>query len=214
MKKILLLEDDRVFAETIKDFLEEEGFGVDMVFDPYSAYEKSYQNSYNLYLFDINLPFEDGIKALKNLRDSGDETPTIFITSRDDKESLKRGFESGGDDYLKKPFDLEELILRVRALLKRVEGDGKIVFNDYILDRNLKELYYQDKKIELSLKEFLLLEFLILNKNRIIKYEEIYHKLWQNKEPSYASLRVYINNLKKYFPNIKTIRGEGYIFRE
>jgi DNA-binding response OmpR family regulator len=214
MKRVLLVEDDKIFAETLKDFLEEEGFSVDIVFDPYSAYDKTYQNSYNIYLFDINLPFESGIDALKSLRRSGDKTPTIFITSRDDKESLKLGFESGGDDYLRKPFDLDELKLRMDALIKRVEGAGKLYFNGFELNRNRKELLFNGKSVDISLKEFLLLELLLTNRDRIVKYEEIYDRLWENREPSYASLRVYINNLKKHFPNIKTIRGEGYIFQE
>jgi DNA-binding response OmpR family regulator len=214
MRRVLLLEDDRLFAETIKDYLEEEGFLVDIVFDPYSAYDLTFKMAYNIYLFDINLPFEDGLKTLKSLRDSGDNTPTLFITSRDDRESLREGFGVGGDDYLKKPFDLEELKLRIEAILKRVEGIGEVKFRDFILNRDLKELYLRDKKVKISLKEFKLIELLLLNRNRIVTYQEIYSRLWHNQEPSYASLRVYINSLKKYFPNIETVRGEGYIFRE
>ena len=117
--KILLLEDDKLFNETLQDFLQEEGFSVDCVLDPYSALDLSYENNYNLYLFDVNLPYETGFELLQKLRESGDETPCIFITSRADKTSLKQGFTQGGDDYITKPIDLDELLLRVNAVLRR-----------------------------------------------------------------------------------------------
>ncbi len=213
MAKILLLEDDKLFSQSLSDFLQEEGFEVICAYDPLSAYELCYQEKFDLYLFDINLPFENGLIALEQLRKANDTTPTIFITSREDQDSLYKGFLLGADDYLKKPFDLEELLLRVKAILKRHNKVEKIVLGEYLLDKEQKGLFFKGKRVELSLKAYNLLEFLITNSPRAVSFEELYELLWPNKEPSYASLRVYITKLKKYFPNaIKTIRNYGYSF--
>ena len=213
MKKILLLEDDRLYNETLKEFLEDEGFLVDSTLDPLSAYELTYKNIYDLYLFDINLPFEDGLKALKSLRDSGDLTPTIFITSRDDKESLLEGLESGADDYLKKPIDLDELIARVNVILRRYSSDKKIILGRYRVDLDKKKLYLNKEEQNLTLMPFELLIYFLNNQNRLITYDEIYSNVWGNKNVSYATLRVYISVLKSFFGDaIENIRGVGYLF--
>ncbi len=210
---ILLLEDDKLFGQTIEDFLEDEGFSVDFVLDPYSAYDLAYEKSYDLYIFDINLPFEDGIKALKSLRDSGDTTATIFITSRDDKESLVSGFKVGAQDYLKKPIDLDELLLRVYAVTNR-KVTKQIVVENYIIDKEKLDVFYKGRALNFTIKEFLLLELLIDRSGLVVKYEDIYSKLWDGVEPKGGALRVYISKLKKYFDkNIKSIRGVGYIFK-
>ena len=213
MTKILLLEDDRLFSETLKDFLEDEGFGVDIALDPYSAYDLAYEKDYDLYLFDINLPFENGIETLKSLKQSGDRTPAIFITSRDDKDSLMDGFKAGVDDYIKKPIDLDELLMRITALLKRSQTKHLVQLGEYSLDYDKKDLHHNGKALHLGLKSFALLELLVENDKKLLNYVEIYSKVWGAEEPSNGALRVYIAKLKKYFPNaIKTIRGYGYIF--
>ncbi|HGZ70251.1 MAG TPA: response regulator transcription factor [Nitratifractor sp.] len=212
-KKILLLEDDKLYNETLQDFLEDEGYSVESVYDPYSAYDKTYSNHYDLYLFDINLPFEDGIEALGNLRSANDETPTIFITSRDDKESLLRGFSVGADDYIRKPVDLDELLLRIKAVLYRVQKENITTLGEYRLDREKKDLYKGAEAEHLGLKPFLLLDFFLLHDTKALSLEEIYRAVWRDEEPSNGALRVYIAKLKKYFPNaIEVIRGYGYRF--
>ncbi|MEA2029908.1 MAG: response regulator transcription factor, partial [Campylobacterota bacterium] len=119
MAHILILEDDRLFNETLQDYLEDFGHSVAFALDPYSALDLTYEDNFDCYLFDVNLPYESGFDLLSKLRQSGDTTPTIFITSRDDKSSLASGFKSGADDYIKKPVDLDELTFRLNALLKR-----------------------------------------------------------------------------------------------
>jgi DNA-binding response OmpR family regulator len=213
MKKILLLEDDRLYNETLKEFLEDEGFLVDSTLDPLSAYELTYKNDYDIYIFDINLPFEDGLQALKSLRDSGDLTPTIFITSRDDKKSLLDGFKIGADDYLRKPIDLDELIARINVILKRYNHNKKIKLGKYRLDLDKKKLYLNKEEQNLTLMPFELLIYFINNENRIVTYEEIYSNVWDSKDVSYATLRVYISMIKGFFGNaIENIRGVGYLF--
>ncbi len=210
--KILLLEDDKLYNETLKEFLEDEGFIVDSVLDPLSAYDLAYQNCYDLYIFDINLPFEDGIKALKSLRDGEDFTPTIFITSRDDKESLIKGLKVGADDYLKKPIDLDELLIRIEVILRRYKKQNIIKIGNYKLDTDKKKLYLNNKEQNLTAAPFELLLYFIKNQNRVITYDEIYNNVWQDKV-TYATLRVYISTLKHYFSDaIQNIRGVGYIF--
>ena len=214
-QRILLLEDDRLYSETLKDFLEDEGFIVDVALDPYSAYDLAYENNYDLYLFDINLPFENGIEALKSLKESGDKTPTIFITSRDDKESLIDGFKAGADDYIKKPVDLDELIVRINAVIKRNSTDNKISLGEYSLDLEAKEIFHNDKSLKLGYRVFLLLELLVKNSDKAVSYEDIYETLWGKEEPNLATIRVYMVKLKKIFPNaIEAVRGYGYIFHK
>ena len=150
--KILLLEDDKLFNETLQDFLEEEGFELDHALDPYSALELTYKNIYDLYLFDVNLPYESGFDMLSKLRQSGDTTPTIFLTSREDKASLKEGYETGADDYMKKPIDLDELLLRIAALMRRQIRNEKLKIGEYSLDMLSKTLYRNDEALDVTKK--------------------------------------------------------------
>ena len=211
MQKILLLEDDKLFNETIEDFLEEEGFEVQTVLDPYSAMELTYESKFDLYLFDVNLPYESGFSLLKQLRDAGDKTPTIFLTSRNDKISLTEGFDVGADDYMKKPIDLDELLLRIRALLRRQLRDEKVKIGEYIVDTYAKELSYNGEVIKVGAKAFELLMLLLKAKGEVVTMKCIEEELWSsNEEVSLGAVRVYITTLKKYFPNIENIRGVGY----
>jgi DNA-binding response OmpR family regulator len=210
--KILLLEDDKLFNETLQDFLEEEGFTLDTVLDPYSALDLMYEQKYDLYLFDVNLPYESGFELLEKLRSSGDKTPTIFITSREDKDSLIKGFSLGGDDYLRKPIDLEELLLRIDAVLRRQTRSSVVHIGDYQFDISSKALYYNKKRIELAHKASMLLQVLLEAQGRVVSLEEIKDRLWSpSQSPSEGALRVYVAQLKKYFPTqINNIRGVGY----
>ncbi len=211
MLKILLLEDDKLFNETIEDFLEEEGFEVLSVLDPYSAMDLTYKFKFELYLFDVNLPYESGFSLLKQLRNAGDKTPTIFLTSRNDKVSLTEGFDVGADDYMKKPIDLDELLLRIRALLRRQLRDDKIEIGEYIVDTQAKELYHNGEVIKVGVKAFELLILLLKSKGEVVTIQSIEEELWSSSEEvSLGSVRVYITTLKKYFPNIENIRGVGY----
>ena len=210
--KILLLEDDKLFNETLQDFLEEEGFILDTVLDPYSALDLTYENRYDLYLFDVNLPYENGFELLEKLRYAGDMTPTIFITSRDDKASLTQGFTQGGDDYLTKPVDLDELLLRVNAILRRQSRSQMVKIGIYTFDSISKILYENDMPLELTQKASELLLVLLEGQGKVVQLEQIKERLWSSSEmASDGSLRVYITQLKKYFPTqIHNIRGVGY----
>ena len=211
---ILLLEDDRLFNETLQDFLEEEGYELSFALDPYTALDITYEKNFDLYIFDVNLPYESGFDLLKKLRDSGDTTPTIFITSRDDRESLRDGFGVGGDDYLKKPIDLDELLLRIDALLRRVVRTNRLTIGEYTIDSREKQLYLNGTIVELPKKVIELLLLFIASKDEVVHLDEIKSKLWSvSQDASDGSIRVYITQLKKLFPNsIENIRGVGYRF--
>lgn len=210
--KLLLLEDDRLFNETLEDFLEEEGFVVDTALDPYTALELTYKKKFDLYLFDVNLPYETGFDLLEKLRQSGDMTPTIFLTSREDKASLGEGFGAGADDYMKKPIDLDEMLLRIHAVLRRQIRQERLVFGEYSLDSLTKILYRGDEPIDVTKKAVQLLMLLIESHGEIVRIDTIKDRLWASGEnASDGALRVYITQLKKYFPEaIQNIRGVGY----
>jgi len=213
--KILLLEDDRLFNETLQDFLEEEGFVVSCVLDPRTALELSYKESFDLYLFDVNLPYESGFDLLGTLRESGDVTPAIFLTSRDDKASLREGFERGADDYIRKPVDLDELLLRIRAIMRRKIRGVRIELGTYTLDAIEKRLLQASgTEAEISRKALDLLMLLLEARGTTVPSEEIRRKLWPaSQPPSDGALRVYVTQIKKHFPDaIENIRGVGYRF--
>ncbi len=213
--RILLLEDDKLFNETLQDFLEEEGFTLACVLDPRSALELTYRSNFDLYLFDVNLPYENGFDLLKRLRESGDMTPTIFLTSRDDKASLREGFLRGADDYMRKPVDLDELLLRIRAIIRRQSREETFQIGNYRLDLVAKSLTNAEgKDVEISQKAVDLLALLLEADTSVVSIDRIKDKLWAaSKTPSEGALRVYVAQIKKYFPEaIKNIRGVGYVF--
>ncbi len=213
--KILLLEDDPLFGETLEDFLMEEGFSVERVLNPHLALDLSYAHRYDLYLFDINLPVMSGVELLESLRQSGDKTPAIFLTSHQDKAMMKEGFESGCDDYLKKPVDLDELHMRILSLMKRVKGERKQCIGKVCIDLEQKRLYIDERPVEIGLREFELLALLFHHKDKVVSKEMIFDTLWTgDEEYSDGAVRVYINRLKKLLgtESIKNIRGVGYTY--
>lgn len=212
MARILILEDDKLFNETLEDFLEEEGHSVESVLDPYSALDVTFEKRFDLYIFDVNLPYETGFELLEKLRQSGDETPCIFITSRIDKNSLKEGFEKGGDDYMGKPVDLDELSLRIQAILRRQVRKQMVKMGSFEFDTLTKTLYKEGKVLELSMKSRELLLILLEGQGNVVPSEQIKERLWSaSEEASEGSLRVYVTQLKKYFPTqIQNLRGVGY----
>ncbi|MFT7824555.1 MAG: response regulator transcription factor [Sulfurimonas sp.] len=214
--RALILEDDRLFNETLQDFLEEEGYALDAVMDPYTALDLTYGNKYDIYLFDVNLPYESGFDLLGKLRESGDMTPAIFLTSREDKVSMAEGFGAGADDYMKKPIDFDELQLRIEALLRRQCRKNNIQIGEYILDVKNKLLYHQGREVELTTKVVELLILFIEAKGDVVTFDFIKKQLWAaNQMPSEGSLRVYVTQLKKFFPgHISNIRGVGYRFED
>ena len=213
--KILLLEDDILFCESLEDFLEEEGFEVVSAHNPNQALDMTYEKRFDLYLLDINLPLMSGIEFLDSLRQSGDATPAIFLTSYQDKEVMKEGFLKGCDDFLKKPVDLEELLLRILSVMKRYRGENKKCIKNICIDLEQKRLYKDGLELEVTQREFDLLALFFNHKDRIVSKEMIFESLWSTEEEgSDGAVRVYINRLKKILgtESIKNVRGIGYIY--
>jgi DNA-binding response OmpR family regulator len=213
--KILILEDDELFATTLEDFLTDEDFEVDIANDGQECLELNFKKNYDLYIFDINVPKINGLELLEQLRKSQDNTPTIYLTSYKDKDTLQQAFLNGCDDYLKKPADLDELLLRIKALLKR----NKKQFDSINLSKNIvfnplnKRVYEDDVDLNLSIKVLELLELFIENRGDIVTKEMIISKLWSaSEEYSEGSIRVYINQIKKLLDkdSIINIKGVGY----
>lgn len=211
--KILLLEDDHLFGETLVDLLEEEGYEVVHTTNGESALDAIYTQKYDLYLLDINVPLINGTTLLGELRASDDTTPAIFLTSHKDKETLTLGFKNGADDYLTKPFDMDELLLRIEALIKRSQKYEAKSVGKLSHDHFHKRILYDNEPLELSQKEYQLLVLLMNHANAPLTKEYILGELWSHSQGgSDGAIRVYINRLKQVLPDllIENIRGVGY----
>ncbi len=212
MSKILLLEDDEVLSETLVELLEAEGFEVALVSEGEMALEATFENRYDLFLLDINVPYLNGFELLKSLRQSGDKTPTIFITALTDISSLSKGFEVGADDYIKKPFDFDELLVRIKALLKKQFSTyaNEISLGSFKFDIEKEELYNEHKFIPLPPVELQITKVLFQNLNKTLKKEFLLEMLSSDGESSEGALRVHINKLRKIGLPIETVKGIGY----
>ena len=209
MSKILLLEDDEVLAETLSELLESEGFDVVHVTNGEMALDVTFETSFDLFLFDVNVPQLNGFELLKSLREADDQTPTIFITSLNDIASLSHGFEIGADDYIKKPFDFDELLIRIKALIKKAYNSHLSVGN-FSFDIHKDELYKNGEFIKLSPYEHHIVKLFFKNLDQTLLKESILEELGEGKEMSEGALRVHIAKLRKIGLNITTIKGIGY----
>lgn len=217
--KILLLEDDLNLSEIVEEYLIDEGYEVNLVSDADEALSLAYEKHFDLWILDVKVPLGDGFSLLKELRSSGKSTPAIFLTSLNAVEDLKEGFEAGCDDYIKKPFELKELSLRIESLLKRdfahKNENYEDLGNGFKIALNSQILYQNNKAIPLPSKEIKLLLLLLKHKNNFISLEKIFEELWDyDEEPSELSLRVYIKNLRKILGKsvITNQRGRGYCY--
>ncbi len=207
--KILLLEDDISLGETIKEMLEENGYKVDHIISGNEAIDYTYSNNYDLYIFDINVPDIDGLDILKMLRDADNNTPTIFISAMTDLDTFLKGFEVGGDDFIKKPFYPEELLVKVNLKLHQ---DKAVTFGDIKYYPKEQKVTKDDKSIYLSRVQLQFFHLFINNLGRLITLDELYEQL---KKPSINALRFHINKLKNATGlDIKNIRGSGYILEK
>ncbi|SHO80699.1 two-component response regulator [hydrothermal vent metagenome] len=205
--KILLLEDDFILNETLSIFLEKAGYSVDSAFNIEEAETLSFENSYNLYLLDINLPTGSGLELLRSLRIAEDYTDVIFITALCDMDTMALGFELGAIDYIKKPFNPQELLIRIKAKFYK----PILEYGDISLDKESKILKMRGKVVDLGHIQLSILEKLLTQFNKIVTKDEIFLDI----DISDVALRVAITKLKQKLDiNIKNIRGKGYILEE
>jgi len=213
--KILLLEDDVILQEIIEEFLVEQGYEVESYFDGEKALDAIGIGSYDMLLLDVNVPSIDGFEILTYLREIGNTTPAIYITSLSSMDDLKKGFDLGADDYLRKPFELEELNARIEHIVRLYRLEEEIEFDGMKFIPKAHQIVMEDKVLEMRQKEAQVLEYFIRNMGKIISCDEIIENVWGDDHiPTHATIRTYIKNLRKmfskeYFDNIK---GEGYRF--
>ena len=212
MFKILLLEDDEVLAETLCELLESEDFDVVHVTDGEMALDVTFKSAFDLFLLDVNVPQLNGFELLKALREADDTTPAIFITSLNDIASLSKGFEVGADDYIKKPFDFDELLVRIKALMRKsYHGHASVVkVANFSFDIEKDELYKDGKFVKLSPYEHHIVKLFFKNLDQTLIKEHILEELGEGKEMSEGALRVHIAKLRKIGLDITTIKGIGY----
>ena len=219
MTQILLVEDDETLSELISEYLSEQGYDVTVRADAKAALDTAYERKFDILILDVKLPKGDGFSLLRELRRLGNDTPAIFTTSLNALQDLEIGYKSGCDDYLKKPYELKELLLRIQILLKRKFSH----VNDEFIELNGGYKFYPSSKmlrqngqiVSLSNKESELLALFLENKNALLSKEAIFEKIWNyGEEPSELSLRVYVKNLRRILGKDAIInrRGDGYIY--
>ncbi len=217
-KTLLLLEDDIQLSDTIKQFLELKGYEVYCAFDGFQAEDIVYEKRIDLMLLDVKVPHLNGFDFLKSLRKEGKRIPAIFITSLNSIVDVEKGFEVGCDDYIRKPFALKELLIRVESVLKRSFGTytDKIQISEKLFFDTKKLLLENgNERVPLKAKELKLLSLFLQHPNEIITYDTINTTLWDyDEEPSSGSLRTYIKILRFNIgkDKIETIKNVGYRF--
>ena len=219
MTQILLVEDDETLSELISEYLSEQGYDVTVCADAKAALDTAYERNFDILILDVKLPKGDGFSLLRELRRLGDDTPAIFTTSLNALQDLEIGYKSGCDDYLKKPYELKELLLRIQILLKRkfshVNDEFIELGGGYKFYPSSKTLRQNGQIVNLSNKESELLALFLENKNALLSKEAIFEKIWNyGEEPSELSLRVYVKNLRRILGKdaIVNRRGDGYIY--
>lgn len=221
--RVLIIEDDKILAKTIEQCIRKQ-YEVDHAYDGEEGVLYAKQEIYDAIILDIMLPIMNGYDVLNTLRNSKIYTPVLILTAKDGIQDKIKGFRSGADDYLVKPFNTDELIVRLEALIRRSVGNytqNVIEFKDLTLDLNSRKVKTKNKEIVLQGKQFDMLEYLINSKNTIITKEQIFDKIWGfNSETTANVIEVYASGLRKelkkigYDKYLKTIRGVGYIWSE
>jgi len=216
--KILLLEDDLILNEIIEEHLLSKNYHVISVFTGSEAQDMIYSQSFDLMLFDVNVPDINGFELLTQLRKNAIKTPTIFITSAHMLEDVEKGFNSGCDDYIKKPFELRELDLRIENIrrLHNISYSQKIeISKDIYLEKENLIINKDGNKIHIAQKESEVLAYLLKHKNKSVSIDELSINIWSYEEsPLPSTIRTYIKNLRKILgeDSILNIRGVGYRF--
>ena len=221
--KILIVEDDKILAHTIEQCLLEK-FDIDKAHDGQEGILYAKQGIYDAIILDLMMPIMNGYDFLKEIRANKIYTPVLILTAKDEISDKVKGLNLGADDYLVKPFNREELLARVEAIIRRTNGnynENVIEFKDLLLDMNNRKLTIEGEEVILQGKQFDVLEYLITSKNTIITKEQIFDKIWGfNSDTTTNVIEVYASGLRKelkkfdYDKYFKTVRGVGYIWSE
>lgn len=214
--RVLLVEDDRMIGESVQKGLRQEGFSVDWVQDGQAAEVALQAESYDCALLDLGLPRKDGIEVLRGLRARHNDVPVVVVTARDAVTDRIHGLDSGADDYLVKPFDLEELAARVRAVVRRREGRAEPLIEHLGLTLNpaTREASLEGKPLVLSAREFAVLEALTARPGAILSRAQLEQRLYGwGEEVESNAVEVFVHSLRKKLGAdfIRTVRGVGYM---
>ena len=224
--RILVVDDDRAVRESLRRSLAFNGYTVDLAEDGVEALEAIASERPDALVLDVMMPRLDGLEVCRQLRSTGDDLPILVLTARDSVSERVSGLDAGADDYLPKPFALEELLARLRALLRRTgpedAGDGAVMtFADLTLDPSTREVHRGNRPISLTRTEFSLLEMLIANPRRVLTRSRILEEVWGFDFPTSGNaLEVYVGYLRRKTEAegeprlIHTVRGVGYVLRE
>ncbi len=217
---ILLVDDERTLVKPLSLMLKQNNYSVDLAYDGEEGLELISSGIYDLIILDVMMPKIDGFTLLKIIRDKKIATPVLMLTAKGDVNDKIEGLNLGADDYISKPFDYNELLARIRALLRRKDNflGNVLTFADFSLSRDSFELSKNDKKIALNKKEFQLLEMLMLNAGKCVYKERIIEKIWgYDTDAEYNTVEVYLSFLRKKFSalnirsEIRSVRGLGYM---
>lgn len=219
--RILIVEDDRILAQTIEQILKSK-YDIDHAYDGEEGLLYAEQNIYDVIILDLMMPVMDGYTMLSELRKKKIITPVLIVTAKDALDDKLKGFRLGADDYIVKPFNKDELLARIEAIIRRTTGnygDNKLEFEGLVLDFSNRKVFAGNEEIILQGKQFDVLEYLINSKNTIVTKDQIFDKIWGfDSETSTNVIEVYTSGIRKelkkvgYDKHLKTIRGVGYIW--
>lgn len=218
--RVLVVEDDRRLADLLVSGLSEDGFAVDLARDGEDALWRTTTVDYDLVVLDLSLPLIDGLEVLRRMRTAGRVAPVLILSARDAIGQRVAGLDNGADDYLVKPFDWEELLARMRALLRRPSGgtDGRLRFRDLLLDPATKSVERGGSPLELTAREFQILHVLMAEPERVFSKTQIIEHVYDDEfDCSVNVVEVYLSRLRRKLnrpgsePMIQTLRGQGYV---
>ena len=216
---ILLVEDHNDLAASIGDYLESAGFAMDFAADGAIALNLLDENPYDIIVLDLMLPKIDGIRVCERLRERGDGTPILMLTARDQLDDKVAGFNAGADDYLVKPFEMEELEMRIRALIRRARGemsDGAMRVGDLVFDPRTMRVEREGERVNLSPTSIRILKVLMRESPRLVSREQLENELWGDMLPDSDTLRSHMYNLRKGIDRpyktklLHTVQGMGF----
>lgn len=220
--RILVVEDDKKVASFLVKGLREEGYSVDVSHDGDDGLVKAHVHDYDLLLLDVMMPGKSGLEIVRDLRTKEKTTPVLMLTARDAQEDIVLGLDAGADDYLTKPFGLDELLARIRALLRRggAARPDRLLYGDLELDRVKHAAFRCGERLDLTPKEFQLLEFFLLNPERVVRRTELLEKVWDlHFDPMSNVVDVHVGHLRAKVCGsgketlLHTVRGVGYVLR-
>ncbi|SNZ12154.1 response regulator transcription factor [Hydrogenobacter hydrogenophilus] len=210
--KVLLVEDDKLLGESLKVYLQEHGIQVDHIYDPREVFGLLEFSIYDVIVLDLIMPHIPGEKLLRDLRTVDKKTPILVLTAKSRIEDKENCFNAGADDYIVKPFEPKELLLRLKALYKRKVGNTLLRIGSVDVDFEKEKVWVSGKPINLSKKDWLLFKFLVENRGRFVSSEEILNYVWGGQAVGDEVVRAHIKNLRKLLPEgfIISMKGRGY----